>query len=236
MKSLVFVVCASLILLLSPSAFALIDDFEDGRDDGWKVVQGDWAVDDGEYRQSDQVWTTTATNETYHRSYFGDVNWSDYTVEVDVIIDGPGELAPIAGIFVRVTQKSDEGTYYFFRIDTRPDCGPGAVESPNNNFSGENGGKMEGGVDPEFVALEENEVEYHLKVVAEGDHFMYYIDDDLILDITDDVDPFMNGAVGLGTFNCGASFDNFVVNGQGISVSSEGKLTSCWGMLKAEKD
>lgn len=38
--------------------------------------------------------------------------------------------------------------------------------------------------------------------------------------------PFVKGAVGVGTFNCGASFDNFEVTGEGIpgAVSQEGKL------------
>jgi hypothetical protein len=189
-------------------------------------------VEDGKYRQKDTVWTTAATNETYHRSFFSDVNWSDYAVEVDVIIDGPGNLAPIAGVFVRVTEKSDKGEYYFFRIDTRSDQTPAAVEAPNNNFKGVNGGRTEGAnvndglKNPAFLDMDKNGVEYHLEVVAEGNHFLYYVDDELILDITDDVDPFLNGAVGLGTFNCGASFDNFEVTGEGVpgSVSKEGKL------------
>lgn len=227
--------CISLILILASSTFAWIDDFNDGRDDGWTQVQGDWEVKNGKYIQTDTEWTTTATLETYHRSFVGDVNWSDYTVEVDLIIDGPGELAPIAGVFVRVTEKSEKGDYYYFRIDTRPDWGPAAVEAPNNNFKGENGGKTEGGLAPEFIALEENGVEYHLKVVAEGNHFQYYIDDELILDLTDDVDAFLKGAVGVGTFNCGALFDNLEVTGAGIpgAVSQEGKLATCWGALKA---
>jgi len=234
MGSLVSLICVSLVLVFASSALALIDDFDDGKADGWEAIQGDWKVKNGEYIQEDTEWTVTNTNETYHRSFLGDVNWTDYTVEVDVIIDGPGELAPIAGVFVRVTEKSEEGPYYFFRIDTRPDWGPGAVESPNNNFDGANGGQMEGGLDPAFLALEENEVEYHLKVVAEGNHFLYYVDNDLILDIVDDVDPFLKGAVGLGTFNAGASFDNFQATGEGLpgAVSKEGKLTACWGTLK----
>ncbi len=244
MKVPILLICVSLCLAFAPYASALTDDFDDGKDDGWTVIQGDWEVEDGEYRQKDTVWTTTTTNETYHRSFFGDVNWSDYTVEVDLIIDEPGELAPIAGVFVRVTEKSADGLYYFFRIDTRPDQAPAAVESPNNNFKGENGGRTEGAnandglKDPAFLNMDENDVEYHLKVVAEGDHFLYYIDDQLILDITDDVDPFLKGAVGLGTFNAGTSFDNFQINGEGIpkSVNREGKLTICWGALKAEKE
>lgn len=191
---------------------------------------------DGRYIQNDIPMPAagTGTMECFNRSFVGDVNWSDYTVEVDLIIEEPGEAAPIAGIFVRVAEKSDEGQYYFFRIDTRSDWGPGAVEAPNNNFAGQNGGQMEGGLDPEFMTLEENEVEYHLKVVAEGNHFLYFVDDELILDITDDVDPILNGAVGVGTFNCCASFDNLEVTGADVpgDVSIEDNLAIYWGMLK----
>lgn len=229
-------------MFVSPT-FALIDDFDDGTDDGWTVVQGDWKVKSGKYVQNDSEWTTTATLETYHRSFFGDVNWSDYTVEVDLIIDQPGDLAPIAGVFVRVTEKSEDGVYYLFRIDTRPDQAPAAVEAPNHNFEGvagtEGANAGDGLENPDFLDMDQNEVEYHLKVVAEGPNFQYYIDDELILDLTDDVDPFLKGAVGLGTFNCGVSFDNFVVNGPGIpanSVDQEGKLAICWGSLKTISD
>jgi hypothetical protein len=235
MKLAVFLACISLILVFASSTFAWIDNFDDGNDDSWTVIQGDWEVKDGGYRQDDTDWTTTTTNETFHRSFVGDVNWSDYTAEVDVIIDDPGDLAPIAGIFVRVAEKTVEGQYYFFRIDTRDEWGPSANEAPNHNFAGTLDPVVEGGkVAP---AMEENGVEYHLKVIAEGNHFLFYVDDELFLDVTDDVDPILNGAVGLGTFNCGASFDNLEVTGAGVpgSVSKEDKLATCWGMLKAGK-
>ena len=238
MKTLTFLTCTLLILMFASPTFALIDDFNDGKDDGWTVIQGEWKVRDGKYCQDDMAWTTTATNETYQRSFFGDVNWSNYTVEVDLTITDPGDTAAIAGIFVRVTEKSAEGQYYFFRIDLRPANAPAAVEAPNMAFDGVNA-TAEGARNPDFVALEEAEVEYHLKVVAEGDNFLYYVDDELIMDITDEVDPFLKGAVGVGTFDCGASFDNFQVNGQGVppnSVSKEGKLAVCWSALKAGKE
>jgi hypothetical protein len=226
MKVLFFLVC--MLLILSPLAFAILDDFSDARDDGWTPVQGDWKVENGRYVQSNIDTVDALSMKTYHRSFMGDINWSDYTVEVDLRIDKPGLAAPIAGIFVRVTDKNADGNYYFFRIDTRPTCAPAAVESPNNNFKGEGGGKNEG------ATANEDGVEYHLKVVAAGNKFSFYIDNTLILERTDDVDPFMKGAVGLGTYNSGTSFDNFQVTGPGvISVLNRGeKLATNWGALK----
>jgi hypothetical protein len=232
MKSLKTSICVFLLLALPLPLFGMTDNFDDGNDNGWTVIQGDWEVKNGKYVQSDILWTVTDTKETYHRSFIGDVGWSDYTVEVDLTIDDPGELAAIAGIFIRVSEKSTEGDYYFFRIDLRPDNPPGAIQSPNHIFDG-TAIRLEG-ADPEFNDMEEADVTYHLKVVAEGNHFMYYIDNELMLDRFDDFDPFMTGAVGLGTFNAGASFDNFSVVGAGIpgAVSREGKLAVCWGNLK----
>jgi hypothetical protein len=232
MKNFKYLLYVYLMLILSLNVFGLIDNFDDGKDDGWTVIQGDWEVKNGKYIQSDTVWIDTATNETYHRTFMGDVNWSDYTVEVDVTIEEEGELAPIAGIFIRVSEISDAGQYYFFRIDLRDDNPPGAIQSPNHIFDG-TVIQLEG-ADPQFNDMEEAGVTYHLKVVAEGDHFLYYVDDELMLDKSDDFDPFMTGAVGLGTFNAGASFDNFNVTGEGIpgAVSREGKLAVCWGYIK----
>lgn len=228
-----------MMLMFHMTAFSIVDNFDDGRDDGWTPIQGKWKVVNGRYVQSDIPYINTNTLKCYNRSFMGDVNWTDYTVEVDVRIDDPGPVAPIAGIFVRVTEKTDQGHYYFFRIDTRPDQAPAAVEAPNNNFKGQNGGKTEGAnandglKNPAFLDMDKVGVEYHLKVVAEGNKFSFYIDDELILERVDDVDPILKGAVGLGTFNCGASFDNFSVQGPGIiSVNNGGSLATTWGCLK----
>lgn len=228
-KALIYV---CLFLILPLPVFGLIDNFNDGNDIGWTVIQGDWKVRNNKYVQSDTVWTSTNTHETYHRTFIGDVNWANYTVEVDLTIDNPGELAPIAGIFIRVSEKSATGNYYFFRIDLRADAPPGAIQSPNHIFDG-TAIRLEG-ADAKFNDMEKANVTYRLKVIADGDHFRYYIDNELMLDIVDQFDPFMTGAVGLGTFNAGASFDNFSVIGEGIpnSVSREGKLAVCWSSLK----
>jgi hypothetical protein len=67
-----FCLCVVLSFGFAQVGHSLIDNFDDGNDDGWDQIQGDWGVDDREYAQGDVDWTTTATHETYHRSYFGD--------------------------------------------------------------------------------------------------------------------------------------------------------------------
>jgi len=113
MKFVTLCLCILVSLIFVNSIYALIDDFNDGKDNGWKPIQGKWSVIKGEYAQEDTVWTTTATHDTYTRSFFGDENWTDYTLEAKVRIEKGGELAPIIGIFFRVVKKSETGDYYY---------------------------------------------------------------------------------------------------------------------------
>ena len=117
-------------LVVAQSALAVTENFDNGAAN-WTEVQGDWAAAGGEYKQAEIEWTTTSTLETYHRSFFGDVGWTDYTYEATVRIDEGGPIAPILGIFFRVTEKSDAGGYYLFRLDQRADQGPGLIRVPN---------------------------------------------------------------------------------------------------------
>ena len=112
MKFAMFCMCVFLSLGLVSGLCALLDDFDDGNDAGWDQIQGDWSVKGGEYIQSDTEWTTTGTNETYTRSFWGSEDWTDYTFEAKVRMEGGGETAAIVGIFFRVTEISPEGDYY----------------------------------------------------------------------------------------------------------------------------
>jgi hypothetical protein len=221
MKFTILFLCILMSLGFVSGIYALIDDFNDGKDDGWKQIQGKWSVKNKEYAQEETAWTTTATNETYHRSFFGDVNWTDYTVEAKVRIEKGGELAPIIGVFFRVTDKSEKGDYYYFRLDQRPAEGPCLIKSPNTILLENKSKPCEIGVD------------YILKVEVKGDTFKCYIDNKLEMEVIDK--SFASGAIGVGTFNADGRFDNVSVNGPGIAanlVSAEGKLTATWASIK----
>ena len=102
----------------------------------WNSIQGQWNVKNNKYIQDNIESTAISTCNTYQRSYIGDENWMDYTVEAIVRIEEGGTYAPIAGIFFRVTndktEKIETGcNYYFFRIDHREAEGPGLIKSPN---------------------------------------------------------------------------------------------------------
>lgn len=203
------------------SAFALTEKFDGGKAAEWTEFQGTWDVVKGEYAQLDTPWTTTATHDTYNRSYFGEEDWDDYTLEATVRIEEGGDLAPIVGIFFRVTEKTDTGDYYLFRLDERPAEGPGLIKAPNVTMQINGNQPAEIGRD------------YVLKVEVEGDDIRCYVDGVLEIEVTDG--DFRTGAIGVGTFNAVGHFDNVSVNGDGIPrpVESRGKLPTVWARLRS---
>ena len=207
-------------IAFAPLAMGLTVDFDNGNVRDWTEIQGEWEVAKGVYTQTDTTWTTTATHDTYHRSYFGEVDWTDYTLEANVRIAEGGALAPIVGIFFRVTEKSATGDYYYFRLDARPAEGPGLIRAPN--------------VTVKINANKPAEVgrDYQLKVEVAGSSIKCYVDGVLEIDVVDEA--FASGAVGVGTFNAVGEFDDVSVNGDGIPlpVSPRGNLADVWGSLK----
>ena len=223
MKIAMFCMCVFLSLGLVSGLCALLDDFDDGNDNGWDQIQGDWSVKSGEYVQVDTEWTDTATNETYTRSFWGSEDWTDYTLEAKVRMEGGGETAAIVGIFFRVTEIAPEGEYYYFRLDARAAEGPALIKSPNTILQENNGFPSEMGQD------------YILTVVVEGDNIACYIDGELEIELQDA--SFGRGAVGVGTFDTEGYFDDVSVNGAGIAanpVEAEGKLTTTWASIKSK--
>jgi hypothetical protein len=221
MRFIIICLCFLFTLSFANGIYALLDDFNDGNDNGWSQVQGKWSVKDKEYFQEDTKFPSTATLETYHRSFFGDVNWTDYTIQAKVRMVGGGETAAIVGIFFRVTEKSDKGNYYYFRLDARATDGPALIKAPNIMLL-EN--------KPKPFKVDQNFV---LKVEVTGDNFKCYIDDKLEMEVNDR--SFEKGAIGVGTFNTTGFFDDVSVNGKGIAanaVSMKGKLATTWASLK----
>jgi hypothetical protein len=78
---------------------------------------------------------------------------------------------------------------------------------------------------------------YNLRVTAEGEHFKFYVDDELVLEYEDNVHPTGQVGVGVAYTKTTAHFDDFVVSGDDVpnlnySVSSKGKLPTMWGKIK----
>ncbi|MEK7399114.1 MAG: family 16 glycoside hydrolase [Candidatus Poribacteria bacterium] len=220
MRVTIFCLCAFMAFGFASGIYAVTDDFNDGNDTGWTQIQGAWSVVNGEYAQTDIKWASTATNETYHRSYFGDATWANYTFEAKVRIEKAGETASIPGIFFRVTEKSAKGDYYMFRLDNRAAEGPALIKSPNTIL-------LENKNKPAKVGQN-----YVLKVDLTGDSIKCYIDGQLEIDLKDA--SFPKGAVGVGSFNVDCRFDNVTVTNKDVSsaVSSGGKLSITWASIK----
>ena len=221
MRFTIFCIFAFLALLsFTQGVHALTDNFNDDNDQGWTRIQGKWSVEKGEYVQSDLKWTTTATHETYTRSYLGEEDWEDYNFEAKARIEKGGELAPIIGIFFRVTEKSPTGDYYLFRLDARASEGPGLIKAPNAIIKINNNKPSE------------IKRDYILKVEVKGDSIKCYVDGKLEIDVQDK--SFPKGAIGVGTFNAEGHFDDVTVNGTGIplTVSPREKLARTWGLIK----
>jgi len=84
---------------------------------------------------------------------------------------------------------------------------------------------------------------YKLKVIAEGDHFEFYINDELIGSFDDDSRP--SGTVWLEVRNAHVHFDDVVITGpeipdggpggvSGEPVEPQSKLVATWGRIKSK--
>jgi hypothetical protein len=203
-----------------PTLFS--DDFEDGNADGWTEVGsgGTWVVEDDAgfgskvYSQDDLSSTTTSTYDTYWRSYGGS-GWTNYAVEAKVKIMAGG-YAPIAGIFFRVQGTELNSGYYYFRLDARPNMGPGLIKSPNSILAGAASGYPQWVNEPAVIGQT-----YTLKVVAEGNRIKCYVDGVKKIDYVDTTAPYLTGRVGVGTFTAHTHFDDIFVweNPYGIITS-----------------
>ncbi len=145
-------------------------DFEDGEIpsdmDTW---EGDWAVEDGRLIQSH---TGDPNNSNTGDSlYFGDTDWSDYTltVEAEILSGAEGFLIPVC--------VQDPSNNLFWNIG-----GWGNTVSCLQIVSGgSKSGQVSGTV--KNLKLQQGKI-YTIKVVVDGNHVEGYLDDTKYLDYT----------------------------------------------------
>ena len=113
-----------------------------------------------------------------------------------------------------------ECNYYYFRIDQRVAEGPCLIKSSKEILKIHKAKPCK---------LKTN---YILRVAVKGSSIKYFINDKSEFDIEDK--SFPKGAVGVGTFNAGVSFDNLTVEGPEIPqpVDLKNKLTTTWANCK----
>ncbi|WP_413408806.1 family 43 glycosylhydrolase [Paenibacillus amylolyticus] len=174
----------------------MVDDFNDGNDNGWTRFEGNWSVIGGEL--------DSAGNGVFGKTTIGKESWADYTVESDIkLIDTSGD----AGILFRVNNPSNGKV-----LANNPDYVQAyyAFIKPDGVYLG----KMNYGYEqlasvPLSIA---SGIWQHMKVVTSGTTIRVYVEDMNTSKITykdNSMNPFTHGKVGLRTMNNHTRFDNF---------------------------
>ena len=183
--------------------------------DGWKVANGNWAVEDGVYKVSRGA-------EAEH-SLVGEKDWDNYTIEAKIRIDEHHW----AGIAFRAKSEMEYYVYYFNVPDNKTELWKHTAGAWTNRANlaqipATGGVQIKNG---EWIDM---------KVEVDGDDFTLYINDKKQSDNSDA--SYDSGQVGAWAWQTAASFDDFTVEGDNIedtlAVDPQRKLTTTWGRLK----
>ncbi len=217
MGKLIIVLYFISIFTLTSQSWALVWEFKaDAEAKDWKPVTGEWSIKNGEYVQSQRGVAAV-------RTFAGDVNWTDYTVETKIKITENS----YAGLIFRAQSELE---YHVFYINVNEGVCEWWHHTKPNPDSRVNHFKQA----TSKVKIELNK-QYTLRVVAKGQDFAFYIDD--IEQRVDKTDIYPNGRIGLWAWDTKVSFDDVKVSGKGIpestAVSMRGKLATKWGDIKS---
>lgn len=203
---------------------ALIDDFNDGNFDGWKVQAEVWEVENKEIK------FPGGGNCGASLYYEDGVDWTDYEFEVDVKLanhsDYPG------GIRVRLDPKSGESYFTWIYpgqltiisyVATAWDCNANKGNAAEDKWEPPKIGEWG-----------------KLKMVVKGDVIESWWDGEKFLSFKDS--SLKKGTIALMTYNQEVYFDNVRVSGKDIPLSpseavhADGKVTTTWGWLKCASE
>lgn len=220
-KILAIVVLISLMICAAGSyAGTWLDDFEDGRADGWEEISGTWEVEDGVYKQAE----ATAA---YQKSIHENEDWTDYTLEVDITMleKSAASTSVAAGVLLRSDDTGSSG----YRIWIRSDSG-------GFQFSlwQDNGYTHVITQAAEVATLGET---YTLKVGIDGNVLSAWVDDrSMFEDYAEETDLFPTGRVALINYNCSVQYDNISLSGENIFMAvspTSQSIATAWGAIKA---
>ncbi len=206
-----------IVAILTPIASAGIwqENFDKGLPDGWNEVKGEWKIVKGAYAET--------SGAEYAKTMFGDEDWTDYTLEVDLTLVKNVNVNA-AGVLIRADTDGDNGMRFWIRTDQHK-C----------QFSRWRENQWDHIKTPLPVEPEVGET-YRLKIVAEGQNYQCFVDDELLFDGKDDMKFRDSGRIGFITHTANVHFDNLSIDGEDIpafAVEPNGKLTTRWGQLKA---
>lgn len=214
------------LLLLSPFAYAGVctDSFDDGNDNGWKVVIGEWVVQEGAYVQL-KADPSMRVPRTIIQSPW---DFTDGTIEVTITFDKKSEGAEVPAVLYRMI---DEENGYVFRL---------------HSDSLEVGRLLNGQFD--YIRGDAFPIDINkpcrMKLEVEGIFTKVYYNGVIKIRVGEP-DPkkgFEKGRIGFAVFeaNRPVYFDDLVIEGQNIhafppmdqKVEPGRKLASIWGGIK----
>ena len=99
-----------MVTLLTSIASAGVwqENFDNGLPDGWNDVSGEWKIVKDAYAET--------SGGQYAKTMFGDEDWKDYTVEVDVTLVKDVNVNA-AGLLIRADADGDNGMRFWIRTD-----------------------------------------------------------------------------------------------------------------------
>jgi hypothetical protein len=217
------------------------DDFEDGDLDGWEIYNAipveKWGVEDGEC-SGEWLNADPGSFSVLVLKLESSAFWKDYTVECKMKFTGNRTPFGYAGISFRDGRMMGSGSCAF-DIDARSGTASGwtrtAIAAPWKNVSKA----------PLPFALSKD-TWYKLKIIAEGDHFEFYIDGKPAGKFVDDSNS--SGGVGLEVRNVHVHFDDIIISGDevedggnwepdkhpGEAVEPYDRLVTTWASVKSE--
>ena len=208
-----------MVAILTPIASAGIygrKTLTEALPDGWNEVKGEWKIVKDAYAET--------SGAEYAKTMFGDEDWTDYTLEVDVtLVENVNVNA--AGVLIRADTDGDNGMRFWIRTDQHK-C----------QFSRWRENQFEHIVTPLPVDPEVGET-YRLKVVAEGPKIIsVFVDDELLFEGDDDAKFRDSGRIGFITHTANVHYDNsWVIDGADIpafAVEPNGKTYNSLGTVE----
>ena len=201
----------SLISKLEPGVFLLFwlvgslqaqqvifeDNFDGGKADRWTTIDGEWQVEDAAFAR-------VGREEQYAKAMAGDVNWTDYIVEVDVTLkEAVG--ANCAGLLVRADEEGSNGFRFWLRTDM-PSQFSKWVDNKYEHI------KIDIPVDIEVGTT------YYLKAIVEGSKHLYFINDEPVVEYEDEEGFRESGRIGFITYAVYPHFDNVKVSSTTVTT------------------
>lgn len=186
-------------------------------EEGPRTGPSEWEIRDGWLHQ-------TVIEEMYHKAAAGDAAWTDYSVELDMVMEESAGGTYFAGLLLRSDAGAGNGYRLVlhsqgqFQLSLWQDNAYQHIEQP-------------------AFAVQLGE-EYHLRVLLEGWTLSAWGNGEPILEAFElgpGAQNFESGMLGLMNYGCHVRYDNIEVSGpavKSLSVEPTGKLAILWGAAK----